>query len=192
MNYASEIEGPSRQITNVISAAVPSPNYQTTLQSLVPFEQQREQTISHLTKEYDIYTQEAIQTKEQTDLVNEAGRYLKNAQNKNTSLKTDIEKNKQELETLKKELQLQMSKQKIVFDLFIVFGATITVYLLFRSFSFVHMIALFVLILGTIYVFNYNAYRIRLFSFDTHTTIPSLPAGNAGSYPWWKPSFISA
>ena len=178
MNYGSEIETPTQQINNIILAAVPSPNYQGTLQNIVPFDQQREQTISHLTREYDAHTQEMVQTKEQTDLVNEAGRYLKDVQGKNTTIKTKLESDKKVLDEKKKELQLQLSKQKIVFDLLLVFGATITVYLLFRSFSFVHGLALGVLVIGILYVLQYNAYRIRLFGTDDSSKIHLFSGSN--------------
>ena len=59
-----------------------------------------------------------------------------------------------------------MAKQKVVFDLFMVFGATIVVYLVFSSSSYVHIIALVVLIIGVVYVLQYNAYRIHLFGDD--------------------------
>lgn len=191
MDYASEIESPTRQINNSVLAAVPTPNYQGSIQNLVPFEQQREQTIHHLTHDYDVHTNEMIQTKEQTDLVNQTSRQLKNIQGKNTALKTKIESEKKELAEAKKELQLQMSKQKVVFDLFIVFGATIVVYLLFRSFESVHIIALVVLIAGIVYVLQYNAYRIRIFGDDNSSAIFPDAGSHRNSNEWWKTSVSS-
>jgi hypothetical protein len=91
-----------------------------------------------------------------------------------------------------------MSKQKIVFDLFLIFGATMSVYVLFRSSSYVHIIALVVLVIGILYVLQYNAYRIRLFGLDISAEI--LPSGGKGDQPskdgdkWWEtdiPSLIS-
>jgi vacuolar-type H+-ATPase subunit I/STV1 len=191
MNYGSEIELPAQQIRSAVLSAVPNPNYQGSIQSLVPFEQQREQTISHLTKEYDAHTRDMVQTKEQTDLVNESSRKLKNIQGKNTSIKTKIHEEQKHLDEAKKELQIQMSKQKIVFDLFLVFGATIVVYLLFRSFAFVHMIALVVLVVGILYVFQYNAYRIRIFGFDDIPKVHHVPGTLDPENKWWLTSFVS-
>jgi hypothetical protein len=170
----SEIEAPTQQMKSIILSAVPSQNYQGILQSLTPFEQQRDQATCTIAKRHHSQTEQAIQTKYDTDLVNQTKRYLKTAESKNTGIKTEIGKETKELEGLKKDLQKEMSKQRIVFDLFIVFGITLTVYLLFRSFSFVHGLAAFVLVAGIVYVFNYNAYRLR-FSGFRH---PAMD--------WWK------
>jgi hypothetical protein len=169
MNYASEVGVPTQQINNNVRSFVPSKNYQATLQTIQPYEQQRDQVISGLSREYDFHTQEIVQTMEQIEVVNEARRNLKNAQGQNSSIKTKVKEETKELDKAKQELQLQMSKQKVVFDLFMVFGATIVVYLLFRSFEYVHLIALAVLVVGIVYVLQYNAYSIRLFGDDDST-----------------------
>lgn len=192
MNYGSEIEAPDQQIRSAVLSAVPNPNYQGSIQNLVPFEQQREQTVSHLTKEYDVHTQSMAQTKEQTDLVNAASGKLKDIQGRNTAVKTKIQEEQSHLDDAKKELQLQMSKQKIVFDLFLVFGATITVYLLFRSFEYVHMIALVVLVAGILYVFQYNAYRLRVFGFGDIPKIPAFPGSDSSANTWWDTSKLTS
>ena len=192
MNYGSEIEIPTKQINSAVLSAVPNPNYQGSNQNLVPFEQQRELTISHLTKEYDAHTQDMAQTKEQTDLVNATSGKLKDIQGRNTAIKTKIQEEQKHLDEAKKELQLQMSKQKIVFDLFLVFGATITVYLLFRSFESVHMIALVVLVVGILYVFQYNAYRLRIFGFSDIPKIPAFPGSDSSANNWWDTSKITS
>lgn len=171
MNYASEVGVPTQQINNNVRSFVPSKNYQATLQTIQPYEQQRDQVISGLSREYDFHTQEIVQTMEQTEVVNEARRNLKNAQGQNSSIKTKVKEETKELDKAKQELQLQMSKQKVVFDLFMVFGATIVVYLLFRSFEYVHIIALAVLVVGIVYVLQYNAYSIRLFGDDDTTKV---------------------
>ena len=189
MNYASEIQLPTRQINNSVLSIVPSQKYEATLQGIQPYEQQREQTISGLTREYDFHTQEITQTMEQTEVVNEARRNLKSAQGQNSGIKTKIKEETKQLDKAKQELQLQMAKQKVVFDLFMVFGATIVVYLVFSSSSYVHIIALVVLIIGVVYVLQYNAYRIHLFGDDNtpKVSIFSDPksiqeTGNK----WWK------
>ena len=166
MNYGSEIQLPTRQINNSVLSIVPSQQYETTLQAIQPYEQQREQAISGLTKEYDFHTQEVVQTMEQTEVVNETRRHLKHAQGQNSGIKTKIQEETKQLDKAKHELQVQLSKQKIVYDLFIVFGVTIVVYLMFSSSPYVHMIALVVLTVGVVYVLQYNAYRISLFSDD--------------------------
>jgi hypothetical protein len=166
MNYASEIQLPTRQINNSVLSIVPSNNYQATLQAIQPYEQQRDQVISGLSREYDFHTQDITHTMEQTEVVNEARRDLKNAQGQNTGIKTKISEETKQLDKAKEELKLQMAKQKVVFDLFMVFGATIVVYLLFRSFEYVHLIALAVLVIGIVYVLQYNAYSISIFGDD--------------------------
>jgi hypothetical protein len=166
MNYGSEIQLPTRQINNSVLSIVPSQKYEATLQAIQPYEQQREQTISGLTKEYDFHTQEVVQTMEQTEVVNETRRHLKHAQGQNSGIKTKIQEETTQLDKAKEELQIQMSKQKIVYDLFIVFGITIVVYLMFSSSPYVHVIALVVLTIGVVYVLQYNAYSIRIFSDD--------------------------
>ena len=183
MNYASEIEKPTGQLNSIILTAVPSANYQGILQSLTPFEEQRDQLVTHLAKDYAMETTRAVDTKDQTDLVNQAKRYLRTAEGKNTQIKTEISKEQKELETLKKDLQVEMSKQRIAFDLFIVFGITITVYLLFRSFSFVHGLAAFVLVAGIVYILNYNAYRLRFFGFGLDSKAHNESTSNND---WWK------
>jgi len=171
MNYASEIQLPTRQINNSVLSIVPSDKYEATLQAIQPYEHQREQTISGLTREYDFHTQEITQTMDQTEVVNQTRRNLKSAQGQNSGIKTKIKEETKQLDKAKKELQLQMSKQKVVFDLFMVFGATIVVYLMFSSSSYVHVIALVVLIIGVVYVLQYNAYRIRLFGDDSSAKV---------------------
>jgi hypothetical protein len=171
MNYASEVELPTRQINNSVKAIVPSQQYEATLQAIQPYEQQREQVISGLSKNYDFHTQEIVQTMEQTEAVNETRRYLKSAQGQNSGIKNKIKDETKQLDKAKQELQLQISKQKIVFDLFMVFGATIVVYIVFSSSPYVHMIALVILIIGVVYVLQYNAYSIRLFGYDDTSII---------------------
>lgn len=178
MNY-------DNQLKSIMLTAVPTANYQGTLQSLTPFEQQRDMVVDQLTKEHTMQTTEAIQTKEKTDIVNQVKRYLKTAESKNSQIKNEVSKEQKEFEVLKKDLQVEMSKQRIVFDLFIVFGVTITIYLLFRSFSFVHGLAAFVLVAGIVYVLNYNAYRLRFFGF-------SHPRTDHSDDNWWKENVFSS
>lgn len=178
MNY-------DNQLKSIMLTAVPTANYQGTLQSLTPFEEQRDMVVDQLAKEHTMQTTEAVQTKEKTDIVNQVKRYLKTAEGKNSQIKNELTKEQKELEILKKDLQLEMSKQKIVFDLFIVFGITITVYLLFRSFSFVHGLAAFVLVGGIVYVLNYNAYRLRFFGFNRSDT-------DRNDSDWWKENVFSS
>jgi hypothetical protein len=79
-----------------------------------------------------------------------------------------------------------MAKQKVVFDLFMVFGATIVVYLVFGSSSYVHIIALVVLIIGVVYVLQYNAYRIRLFGNDDTSVFIGGNSIQEIENKWWK------
>jgi hypothetical protein len=185
------------RINNIVLASVPTVNYQGTLQSLYPLDEQRDQEVCHVAQRFNSRTKEMIQTKHETDAVNEAGHYLKNAEGKNSSLKLSIETHKKELEDAKHKLQFHMSRQKIVFDLFLVFGATITVYLLFRSFSFVHILAVIVLVIGILYVLQYNAYRIHLFGDDDSSKV--FPFSKSHANQWWNtlvsgttPSFNSS
>jgi hypothetical protein len=189
MNYASDIEKPSEQIKSIILTAVPTANYQGTLQSLTPFEEQREQVVNQLTTFHTMETNQAVQTKDQTDLVNQTKRYLRTAEGKNTQIRTEIEKERKDLDSLKKDLQREMSKQRIAFDLFIVFGITLSVYLFFRSFSFVHGLAAFVLVAGIVYILNYNAYRLRFFGFGASDTVRD---GSTSDNAWWKEHIFSS
>ena len=185
------------KINNIVLASIPTVNYQGTLQNLYPLEEQRDQEVCHIAQRFNSQTKEMVQTKHEVDAVNEAGHLLKSAQGKNSSLKSSIETKKKELMEAKHELQFQMSRQKIVFDLFLVFGATITVYLLFRSFSFVHILAVVVLIVGILYVLQYNAYRLRLSGFSDTSKV--FPFSEANTHDWWSslvsnttPSFNSS
>jgi len=188
MNYASELELPTRQINNSVKAIVPSQTYEATLQAIQPYEQQREQTISGLSRNYDFHTQEIVQTMDQTEAVNETRRHLKSAQGQNSGIKNKIKDETKQLDKAKEELQLQMSKQKVVYDLFIVFGATIVVYIMFSSSPYVHIIALVILIIGVVYVLQYNAYSIRLFG-DDYTAKVSISSGGKSiqetGNKWW-------
>lgn len=188
MNYGSEIELPTQQINNSVKSIVPSQNYEATLQSIQPYQQQRDQTISGLSKDYDFHTQQIVHTMDETEVANQTRRDLKNAQGQNTGIKNKIQEEKKQLDKAKQELQLQISKQKIVFDLFFVFGITIFVYLIFRSFEYVHLIALVVLVIGMIYVLQYNAYSIRLFG-DDHSAKISISSGGKSiqetGNKWW-------
>lgn len=180
MKYSSEFDTPTDQINTLIKSAVPTPNYQATLQNLTPLDAQRDQVVNHLGCDYSSKTGSMIQTKEQTDTVNHAGRMVKEAQGLNSTIKTNLEKEKKELGNAKKDLQLELSKQKIAFDLFRVLGATIVVYMVFRSFSFVHVLAAVVLVFGILYVLGYNAYSIRLSGSDNSSALPF------GSNNWWS------
>jgi hypothetical protein len=185
------------KINNIVLASIPTANYQGTLQSLYPLEEQRDQEVCHMAQRFNSQTKEMVQTKHEADAVNEAGQLRKNAEGKNSSLKSSIQSRQKELLEAKHELQFQMSRQKIVFDLFLVFGATITVYLLFRSFSFVHILAVIVLVVGILYVLQYNAYRLRISGVSDSSKI--LPFSGTGTDHWWSslvsnttPSFNSS
>ena len=180
------MDSATRQINNIILAAVPTANYQGTIHDLSPFEQTRDQIVDNLTGQYGSVTNEMVQTKSQVDSVNATKRYLKDAQSKNRSVHSEIEHEKAELDSLTKEMRKQLARQKVMIDLCWVLGATLVVYLLFRSFSFVHILAMVVLVGGFVYVLVYNAYRIHLSSNPdssaVHPGAPSIPVPNE----WWK------
>lgn len=172
-------------------AAVPTANYQGTIHDLSPFEQQRDQMVDSLAGQYNSITNEMVQTKNQVDSVNATKRYLKDAQSKNRTVHSEIEHEKSQLDSLTKEMRKQLARQKVMIDLCWVLGATLVVYLLFRSFSFVHILAMIVLVGGFVYVLVYNAYRIHI-SGTTNITpngpvAPSFPIpGGWNPENWWK------
>lgn len=173
-------------------AAVPTANYQGTIHDLAPIEQHRDYVIQNAVEYHNGVTNEMIQTRRETDTANATKRYLKDAQSKNRSVHSQIEHDKSELDTLTKEMRKQLAKQKVMIDICWVLGATLVVYLLFSSFSFVHILAMIVLVGGFGYVLLYNAYRVHISS-DSHPSSVSPVAPSWNPADWWKtpPSFDS-
>ena len=181
-----ELDAPTRQINNIVLAAIPTPNYQGTLNDLKPLEAQRDMIVSHLGDEYNSHTREMVQTKDQVDAVNTANRYVKTVSEKNKRIAREIENKQQELDVSNTELQKQLARQKVVIDIFWVLGITIVVYMLFRSFSFVHILAAIVLVVGIVYVVVYNAYRLHLSSNTNPSATATVPSPIPNPSEWWN------
>jgi hypothetical protein len=185
------MDSSTRQINNIMLAAVPTANYQGTIQNLSPFEQQRDQMVDNLKSHYASVTNEMVQTKNETDTANLTKRYLKKAQEQHHSIESEIEHEKAQLDSLTKEMRKQLARQKVMIDLCWVLGATLLVYLLFSSFSFVHILAMIVLVGGIVYVVVYNAYRVHISSHSDSSkngpVPPSFPVPSSWNpADWWK------
>jgi hypothetical protein len=171
------MDSATSQINNIMLAAVPTANYQGTLNDLKPLEANRDMVVSSLASDFTNITNQMLQTKDQVDSVNSTNRFLKQARTKNDHITSEIESKKKELQASNAELQKQLARQKIVIDMFWVFGITIIIYILFRGTSYVHILATIVLLAGFVYVILYNAYRLHISSTSNPSasaTVPSL------------------
>jgi hypothetical protein len=195
MNYSSEISGPTNQINNITQAIGPKDTSAIIQSNLTPFDQERDMIVGHMSNDYNNLTGLAIQNKGDIDSANMMKRYLKEAEGKNMVLQSGIETAKTDLKTSKQNLTIEHAKQKIVFEILGILGVTIVVYIVLGSSPYVHGVALGVLVLGIIYVLNYNAYRLQLLGLKLGSpTLESLgkaltpPSGTS----WYPSSFFSA
>jgi hypothetical protein len=160
MQY-SELDAPGQAISSIMRAVVPSPNYQTTIQELTPVETQRDLTFAHLIHAFETGTTEAVQTKDQTDAIRKAETMLHETERDGHRIHSELYREKSELEKATADLQVQMAKEKIVIDIFWVFGATLLTYLLFHSFAYVHVFASLVLVGGIVFILNTSPYKLK-------------------------------
>ena len=179
------MDSSTSQINNIMLAAVPSANYQGTLNDLKPLEAHRDTIVSNTGSEFNFHTHQMLQTKDQVDSVNTANRYLKQAREKNKHIESEIETKKKELDASKAELHKQLARQKVVIDMFWVFGITLVIYILFRGTSYVHIIATIVLLIGFVYVVVYNAYRVHLSSISNPSASVTIPSLFPDPNKWW-------
>jgi len=173
MNYSSEISGPTNRIESITQAIVPTDTSATIQSSLTPVDQQRDMIVGHMLNDYNNSTSRAVQNKGDVDSANMMKHYLKDAESKNMVIQTGVEKAKNDLKTSKQNLNVELAKQKIVFEILGILGVTIVVYIVLGSSPYVHGVALAVLVLGILYVLNYNAYRLKAIGLDIGSPILS-------------------
>lgn len=159
MDYTAEFSGPTTLINNIINGPqTGTPD--TTLASLTPLEQERDLIVGHLANDFKQLTSQAVQSKSQVDGINGLRSRIKDLDGKKTSLQGMVQNATSELSSAKQNLNIQLAKQKIAFELLSVFAVTIVIYIMFGSSSYVHMIALVVVVFGFLYILNFNAYRL--------------------------------
>jgi len=160
MDYTAEVSGPTTQINNIVSATSTETDPVEAQSNLTPFDSQRDQIVGHLGNDFDNMTTQAVQTRTQVEEINDVRRRVKAIQGQKTSIQAGIASSTSQLSTAQKDLNIQLAKQKIAFELLSVFAVTIIIYIVLGSFSYVHMIALGFMVLGLLYVMNFNAYRL--------------------------------
>lgn len=149
-------------INSIVVAAPSSPMKQNPLSSVDPLDTWRDDIVGHISADYDDITHHALSTKDQTDSANLIRNQLNATKGAHTALNDKIAKATAYAQQTKQEYRFQTEKQKAIFDLLMVFGLTIGVYVMLGSNSNVHIIALLVLLGGIMYVVLYHAYRLKL------------------------------
>ena len=197
MDYTREISGPTARINNITQTISPSDNAPILQSQLSPFDEERDIIVNHMANDYNNLTVQTVQTKAHADSANEMKRYLKDAEGKYTSIQENIHSSTKDLSLTKENLHIQMAKQKIMFELLAVLGITVLVYIFMGSSPYVHGVALLVIVVGFLYVLNYNAYRLRALGDDIGSPILSslaktfTPNGPRSDSKWWDTSFFS-
>lgn len=198
MDYTAETSGPTTQINNIMAPAVDGKtDANAVIASLTPFDQQRDMIVGHVVNDYNALTNQAILIKNQVESANEIKHYLKDAEGKRTAIQAQVQTATKDLSTTKQQLSVELAKQKIIFELLAIFSITILVYIVMGSSPYVHIVAVTVLVLGILYVLNYNAYRLRTLGDDIGSpTLASLgnifKGSSDGTTAWWNPaSFFS-
>ena len=175
MDYSAELSGTTTQIKNIVSATSTKTDPVEAQANLTPFDLQRDQIAVHLGNDFNNMTIQALQTQTQVEEIKDVRRRAKAIQGQKTSIQTGIATARSQLSDAQKDLNIQLAKQKIAFELLSVFAVTIIIYIVFGSFSYVHAIALGFLVLGLLYVMNFNAYRLGAIGEDIgSTTLTSI------------------
>jgi len=149
-------------INNIVSAAPSAPIKQNTLASIDPLDTWRDDIMGHISADYNDITRHALVGKDQTESAALIKNQLSATQAARTELNDKISKATLYAQQTKQEYRFQVEKQKAIFDLLVVFGLTIGVYVILGSNPNVHIIALLVLLAGLMYVVLYHAYRLKL------------------------------
>jgi hypothetical protein len=168
MDYNAEFKGPTELIGITLDGPTPDAAMLTSLDA------ERDLIVGHLANDFSVTTSRAIQNKNQVDIANTLRRRVKDVEGKKTSLQGMIASATSDLSSAKQNLNLQLSKQKIAFEMLSVFAITIVIYILFGSSSYVHIIALVVVGLGFLYILTYNAYHLGSIGEDVGSTTLSF------------------
>lgn len=118
--------------------------------------------LAELEKAYNEKTSQMIQTKQETEAVNTTHALLESAHHDHEQVHTAVDSTQKTLSNAEKDLQEALAKQKVVLSLFVLFGATMLVYVAFRGSEYVHVYALVVLGLGVLYIFETSAFRLSI------------------------------
>ena len=172
-SYMKEFADSTTAINNIVAAAPSAPIKQNNLASIDPLNTWRDDIMGHIASDYNDITRHAITAKDQTESAALIKNHLSGSQGAKAELNDKISKATLYAQQTKQEYRFQVEKQKAIFDLLMVFGLTIGVYVILGSNSNVHIIALLVLLAGLMYVVLYHAYRLK----SSSTSMMSVISG---------------